>query len=179
MFSYLSVSLNGKSVTLHETNYHYKAYLEKLLNYDSDASGTNLVSSLWYLDSSQELKDNNGYTTRLKYLGNSQAVELYGRLHADLFNSDKMLINGVDINIKLTRTPEVFNLLAPNDNTKVRTKILDAHFITQVELKKRKIFTSMPGHLTSRNYRGGISHEIPSAELSQVNYLEDGMVVTT
>jgi hypothetical protein len=68
MFS--CVSLNGKPVILHETNYHYKAYLEKLLNYGSEASGTHLMSSLWYLDSSQELKDNNDYTTRLKYIGN-------------------------------------------------------------------------------------------------------------
>jgi len=136
IFSCLSVSLKGKPVTLHETNYHYKAYLEKLLNYGSDASGTHLVSSLWYLDSSQELKDNNGYSTRLKYIGNSQTVELYGRLHADLFNSDKMLINGVDMNIKLTRTPGTFYLLAPKDDTKVRIKILDATlFITQVELE--------------------------------------------
>jgi hypothetical protein len=45
MFSSLSVSLNGKPVTLHETNYHYKAYLEKFSNYGSDASGTHLVSS--------------------------------------------------------------------------------------------------------------------------------------
>jgi len=66
MFSCLSVSLNGKPVTLHETNYHYKAYLEKLLNYGSDASGTHLMSSLWNLDSAQELKDYNGYTTPLK-----------------------------------------------------------------------------------------------------------------
>ena len=48
VFSSLSVSLNGKRVTLHETNYHYKAYLEKLLNYGSDPSGTHVVSSLWY-----------------------------------------------------------------------------------------------------------------------------------
>ena len=40
----------------------------------------------------------------------------------DLFNSDKMLINGVDMNIKLTRTPEAFYLLAPNDDTKVLSK---------------------------------------------------------
>ena len=46
MFSSLSVSLNGKPVTLHETNYHYKAYLEKRLNYGSDASGTHLLSRL-------------------------------------------------------------------------------------------------------------------------------------
>jgi hypothetical protein len=94
------------------------------------------VSSLWYLDSSQELKDNNGYTTRLKYISNSETVELYGRLPADIFNSDKMLINGVDMDIKLTPSPEAFYLLAPNDYTKVRIKILDATlFITQVEIK--------------------------------------------
>jgi len=102
MFSSLSVSLNGKPVTLHETNYHYKAYLEKLLNYGSDASGTHLVSSFWYLDSSSELKDNTGYATRLNYLSDSQTVELYGRLHAVFFNSEKMLINGVDMIVKLT-----------------------------------------------------------------------------
>jgi len=47
-----------------------------------------------------------------------------------------MLINGVDTNIKLTRAPEAFYLLAPSDDNKVRIKILDATlFITQVELK--------------------------------------------
>jgi hypothetical protein len=51
MFSSLSVSLNGKPVSLHETNYHYKAYLEKLLNYGADAPGTHLVSSFWFMDS--------------------------------------------------------------------------------------------------------------------------------
>jgi len=55
MFSSLSVSVNGDLVTLHETNYHYKDYLEKHLNYGCAASGTHSVSRLWYLDSSQEL----------------------------------------------------------------------------------------------------------------------------
>jgi hypothetical protein len=47
MFSSLTVSLNVKPVALHEPKYPYKAYLEKLLNYVSDASGTHLVSSFW------------------------------------------------------------------------------------------------------------------------------------
>jgi len=47
----------------------------------------------------------------------------------------KMLINGLDMNIKLTRAPEAFYLLAPSDDNKVRIKILDATpFNTQVEL---------------------------------------------
>jgi len=108
MFSSLGVSLNGKPVTLHEINYHYKAYLERLLNYGSDSSGTHLVSSFLYLDSPGELKDDSGYARRLNYLCNSKIPEIYGRLHADLFNSDKFLINDVDVNIKLTRAPEAF-----------------------------------------------------------------------
>jgi hypothetical protein len=69
-------------------------------------------------------------------MGNSQTVELYGRLHAGLFNSDRKLINGVDTNIKLTRTSDAFYLFGPSDDTKVRIKIMDATlFLTQVELK--------------------------------------------
>jgi len=56
MFSSLSISLKGKPVFLHETNYHYKAYIEKILNYGSDASSTHLISSFWYFDSPGELK---------------------------------------------------------------------------------------------------------------------------
>ena len=111
MFISLSVSLNGKPVTLHETNYFYKAYLEKLWNYGSNASGPHLTSRFWCLDSSaadgtlMAEKENKGYATQLNYLSKSQTVELYGKLHADLFNSDRMLVNGVDMNIRLTRAP--------------------------------------------------------------------------
>jgi hypothetical protein len=81
-------------------------------------------------------KANKGYTTRLNYLSESQTVELYGRIHADLFNSDRMLINVVDMNIRLTRAPEAFYLLGTTDDVKVRIKILDAtFFVTQTEIK--------------------------------------------
>ena len=79
--------------------------LKKLLNYVSDASGTHLLSSFWFLDSPTcdgALKDNTGYATRLNDFDNSKTIELYGRLNADLLNSHKMLIDFVDMNIKLT-----------------------------------------------------------------------------
>jgi len=136
MFSSLSILLNGKPVTLHETNYHYKAYIEKLLNYGSDASSTHPISSFWYLDSPGEVKEKTGYTKRSNYHSNGKTWGLYGRLHADLFNSDKMLINVVDMNIKLTHAPDAFHLLTPSGDNELRIKILDATlFITQVELK--------------------------------------------
>ena len=53
-----------------------------------------------------------------------------------MFISDKMLINGVDMNNKITRAPETSYLLPTSDNNNVRIRILDATlFITQVELK--------------------------------------------
>ena len=112
------------------------------MNYGSDVSGTHLVSSFWYLDSSAPDgkltadKDNKSYTTQLNYLIKSQTVALYGRLHADLFNSYRMTINGVDTNISVTRAPEVFYFLGPSEDTEVRIIILDATiFVTEIELK--------------------------------------------
>jgi hypothetical protein len=47
-----------------------------------------------------------------------------------------MLLNGVDMNIKLTRAPESFYLLGPSDDTKVRVMIENATLhVTQAELK--------------------------------------------
>jgi hypothetical protein len=47
-----------------------------------------------------------------------------------LSNSYEMLINGVDMNIKLTRAPEAFYLWWSSDDSKVRMKILDATFLS-------------------------------------------------
>jgi hypothetical protein len=92
MFSFLSVSLNGKLASLHVTNYHYKAYSENMLNYRVDGSRMRLVLSFLFLasvtpDGSHAAdKANKGYATRLNYLSESRTIESYGRLHADLFN---------------------------------------------------------------------------------------------
>ena len=75
-------------------------------------------------------KKSSGYETLLNYLRNGQSLELYRRLHADMFNSDKILINVVDMNIKLTRAPETFYRLSPSDDTKGRIKILETILLT-------------------------------------------------
>jgi hypothetical protein len=41
-----------------------------------------------------------------------------------------MLINGVDMNIKLSNAPDAFYLLALLDDNKVRIKILDATLLS-------------------------------------------------
>jgi hypothetical protein len=142
LFTSLRIALNGKPVTLYDAHYFIKAYIEKLLNFGSDACRTHVQSSFFILDTPgtdgklAAVAGNTGHETRLKFLNNSQTIQLSGRLHGDLFNSDRMLLNGVDMNIKLTRAPEALYLLGPTDDTKVRVMIEDATLhVTQAELK--------------------------------------------
>jgi hypothetical protein len=94
------------------------------------------ISFAWRRWSTCSTQYNKGYTAWWNYLSNSQTVELYGGLLADLLILDRMLINGVDMNIKLTRATECFYVLTLSDDTKLSIKILDATlFITEVELK--------------------------------------------
>jgi hypothetical protein len=52
-----------------------------------------------------------------------------------LFDSNNLLINDVDNNVKLTRSVTPFYLLGPSADAKVRVEISDATlFVTQVEL---------------------------------------------
>jgi hypothetical protein len=111
LFSSLTVSLSGEPVTLHENNYHYKYYLEKLLNYGSDTTSTHLITSFWYPDTAtgdgliKAEPGNSGYVRRIDHLNDRKTVEFIGMMLGDLFISNSMLMNGVDMNIKLTRTP--------------------------------------------------------------------------
>jgi hypothetical protein len=72
-----------------------------LVNYGTDACCSRRASSFRYLDTPRELKDESSYFKRLNYLSNGNNLELYGRLYADFFKSDKMLINFFDMNINL------------------------------------------------------------------------------
>ena len=71
---------------------------------------------------------NTGFCARWNHVKKSQEVQIYGRLHADICNVPQLLINGVKIQIKLTKArPEIY-LLGSKENEKVYFKILEALF---------------------------------------------------
>jgi hypothetical protein len=97
-------------------------YLENILNYDSDASGTHLFPSFWYFDSPGELEDNSGYVKQLNYFSNGNTREIQ-KAPCRLVQFRSILINGVDTNFKFKRASESYYLSAPSDDNKVRIKI--------------------------------------------------------
>ena len=139
LFSQVDVQLNGKLITPSTNTYPYKAYLEDLLSYGSDAKESQLGSEMWIPDKPNlaefnPLADdvsNTGLKTRHGLIGRSKTVEMMGRLHCDIFMQDRYLTNGVNVHIKLIRKPEAFHLIGAEDKYLLQ--------ITDIALYVRKV----------------------------------------
>jgi len=135
LFSQCSITLNGTQIMQSTEHYSYNAYLETLLTYATDAAESHLQMAKWKLDvgdfkggdSSKPAElSNTGFLARRKHLKKSQEVHMYGRLHADICNGPQLLINGVKIQVKLTKARPAFYLLSSQEDAKVYFKIQEA-----------------------------------------------------
>nr|KAG5685508.1 hypothetical protein BaRGS_018911 [Batillaria attramentaria] len=120
LFSEVDITLNGTQVTTTTNTYPYRAYLETLLNYGTDAKETQLAASMFYKDTANQFdkvggNDNKGMKERVRKTKRSHIVDMIGRVHADLFSQEKYLLNGVDLRLRLTRSKDAFSLMAVAD----------------------------------------------------------------
>lgn len=101
LFSQVDVYLNQKCITPPSNNYGYRSYIENLLNYSALAKTSHLTSCMWHKDGAGVMnsKTNPGYLVRKSLTANEQIVELYSNLHCDIFNTNKFMINGVDLGV--------------------------------------------------------------------------------
>ena len=132
LFSQIDLKLKDTIITPSVNTYPYKAYLETLLSYGSDAKDAQLSSELWWEDHGKmnetdpykDIISNYGFKNRALFISESKTVELMGRLHCDLFLQDRYLLNGVDMQLRLIRSNESFHLMG--EGNEFVTKILDA-----------------------------------------------------
>lgn len=126
LFNNVQVSLNKKCVTSPSTMYHYRAYIENLLNYGSEAKKTHLSSIIWERDTSGFMDTltsrNEGFTQRRKRFSGSRTIDIEGSFHCDLFTQNKHLPNGIEVMIKLFRNKDGFCLMSTEDNFKISIK---------------------------------------------------------
>ncbi|GBM95028.1 Uncharacterized protein F54H12.2 [Araneus ventricosus] len=111
--------------------------MESLL-FSSKSNQDSLQSyALFYKDTAAEHDNvagasaNNGFIARKNRCKLSKTVDLIGILHFDLESQPKLLINGVDVKIKLERHKDTFSLMSSADNFKL--------FIESASLFIRKI----------------------------------------
>ena len=132
LLSKCSITLNGVSISASKDLYNYRVYLERLLTYGQDASRSHLTNAFCYLDVGDFLaKDppsdssKRGYHARWKLTRQSSEIELYRRIHGDLFNVAQLLLPGVQLQIKFTKAKSDFYVLSTKSDAKAVFKFLD------------------------------------------------------
>ena len=122
LFSQIDLSLNERLVTSSTNTYPYRAYLETLLSYGPAAKSSHLTSALWYKDTHSFMEDaehNDGLKLRRKWITGSNLVTMIGKPHLDLFFQDRLMLNGLDMRMRLVRSKDTFSVMG---NGKVKIK---------------------------------------------------------
>ena len=101
--------------------YPYIAYVHNLLYYGEDAKKSKLQATLFFKDDEDHIEASNPWATdnansglkrRAQFFRRSRSVHMISRIHADAFECPKLLCDGCEIRIKLTRSEPAFCLMA-------------------------------------------------------------------
>jgi len=114
----IKVTMNGTVISPKEENYAYKAYMNNLLSFGPDALDTKGACGLFYKDTAGVMDavddTNEGATARQEHSAASRTFEVLAPLDIDLFAAGRVLPNGCDITVKLTRNKPEFSLMIPD-----------------------------------------------------------------
>lgn len=120
LFRQVSVYLNGVPISQCNGDYGYRAYIENLLNYGRDATSTHLETAGWAVDGGNmdatvlsASPANLGFNSRSTRFASSKTIELMGRVHADMFNQNRLLPNNVDLRLVFSLHNTPFYVMEP------------------------------------------------------------------
>ena len=104
---------------------------------------------------------NTGLGTRSEWTEMSKIVELQGRIHSDLFNQEKLILNDVDLMVKLHRHKPEFCLLSGGTNPAYKITIVDAIlYVKKIELTP-SVFSAINTVLSDKNAQHAITRTTP------------------
>lgn len=131
IFSQVDVSLGDRLISQSSSTYPYRSIIECLANYGRDTLETVFSAGLFYqdtaghMDETNPARNNHGLTKRAAFTNASNVVELLAPIHSDIFFQQKLMLNGVDIKIRMTRSKDDFCLMR-NDAIAYKVNILTA-----------------------------------------------------
>ena len=154
LFNNVEVVLNGKTITHGTSNYAERAMMETILSYGNDAVMSWLQGGLFYKDTAGQMNNtdpedntgNDGLKQRAEFTKESKLVVTRGKLHLDIFNQAKPLINNCRMNIKFTKNKDAYCLMCAEDKAykiEIEDMILWIRKLEQVQ--KRAFLYFMPG----------------------------------
>ena len=129
-FSQVDMSIQQQPISEVGPYYAYKGYLDTLLDTEDEAelNSQELNSQLFIKDRQigTTTFGNTGLLDRTSTTKNSKSFDIVGGLKLDLCQQDRLLLNGLPINLKLWQTNDSFRLMAKDNSQKYKLHIEDA-----------------------------------------------------
>ena len=117
LFSQVDVMLGDRLISQSSNTYSYRSIIEIICNFARESLDTQFLAGLFYKDTAGQMDvtdpqgHNNGFKTRALFSAESKTFDLMGHIHSDIFFQDKLLLNGVDLKIKMVRSKDEFCLM--------------------------------------------------------------------
>ena len=112
IFEDCTVYLNDVEVTSANKLYPFSSYLMDLFDTTEEQKTSYMTSQLWYKNGAFNNPEiNKGYKARGKHFG-SEPCGMIGKLHSELFNQERYLLNGVEVKVKMTLAKPKFYLMS-------------------------------------------------------------------
>jgi len=134
LWDQVEVSLQQKIINPSSQHYGYKALIETLMSFGSDAKSSLLQSAGFYKDIASHIDKpnpvsggNTGLTQRYNLTKSGKVAEFIGPLHADVCQQDRLILNGVEVQVKLYPNKQAFCLISEAEDTEeFKLEITDA-----------------------------------------------------
>ena len=141
MFKRIDVKIQDKVIST--DNYPYRAYIERMLNYGTDAKSSQLTTEGFYMDKAGAFdvlgdKGNGGFIKRRNAAKESKRMTFFVRLSTDIGNQPRLLPNNIDVTFTLHPSSNAFRLAFPRD---VEAPTVD---LTSLLLYVRRVKLSPP-----------------------------------
>ena len=166
----MDVILGGKLISSATNTYAHHSILEVLLTYDKEAAESQLGCELFCKDTAGPMEEmdisadpvlNTGLETTSEWTKTSKIVELQARIHSDLFNQEKLIVNGVDLMVKLHHHKPELCLLSADTAPAYKNTIVDAIlYVKKIELTP-SVFNAINTVLNDKNAQYTIRRTTP------------------
>ena len=144
LFSEVDVRLNDTVISSGNNTYAYRAYIEKLLSYGTDAKASQLTAALYYRDTAGEMDDSNplavnagnaGLAKRHWFFRDGNTVDMMDKLHIDLCFQERFIPSDVGLRIRLVRNKDAFCLMSAAAAPAYKLQIVDCKlYVKKVKL---------------------------------------------
>ncbi len=165
IFSQCNVILGDRLISQSSATHPYRSMIETLLNFSRDTPKSQFSSGLFYKDTAGAMDStvvddgpNKGLNQRVAFTAHSAEVHLVDPLHRDIFFYERLLLNSVDVRIKLTRASDAFCLMGACD-----PKILGAPLF----VKKVTIFPTVRLGYTAALLKGNTLYHTSTYSIPQ------------